>query len=126
LQVEERVGAEHRGPIDDLVEGLPVFLGGAAIVAVKNKILIKGEADDVAPPTLGDELNFVAGEGGSGEEALLVGVGVLQAGAVEAAEEDGLAGGGVDDAVAGGTEAGEIVGEAGGQEGTSRDSFLLF
>src|SRR3569833_4089455 len=111
LQIEERVGAEHGRPEEDLVESLLILLSGAAGAAAQNEILIDGKADDVRAPLLRDAVDFGAGDGGSGEEALLVGVGVFEAGAVDTAEEYGEAGEGVHDAVAGGAEWREVVGE---------------
>jgi hypothetical protein len=101
---------------------LLVFLAGAAGTATENEILIEGEADDIAAPPLNDELNFGSGERGSGEEALFVGAGVFEARSVDAAEEDGFAGGGVDDAVAGGAEEGEVVGEMRADKGLRSNS----
>jgi hypothetical protein len=75
-----------------------------AKTAAQNEVLIEGKSDNVGTPVVDDELDFSAGKRSSGKEAFIVRAGILQSGSIDAAQQDGLAGGEVDDAIAGSAE----------------------
>jgi hypothetical protein len=101
LEIEEGVGAAGGGPVDYAVEVMKVLAGGATAAAVESPILIERDADDIAVPFANDVADLIPGETGGGGESILVGLGVLEAGAVDAAQQYGSARGSVDDAISG-------------------------
>jgi len=82
------------GPGDDGVERTQVVFAGEGGAAAEGPVLVEGDADDVAAPVEGVALEFAGREGGGEEEAVVAGLAVFEAGAVEAAQEEGLAAGG--------------------------------
>src|SRR5688572_11895690 len=109
LQIEQRVGTSAGSPAHHPVKVLKVVVCAALASPIQRPVLVERQANDIAIPTLDDELDFRPPNSGRRTETILHGFGPLQSGTVDTAQQNGLASGGDHDAVPDGREARQSV-----------------